>query len=249
MDCCFCQVFSSLCFSTMCFLHSNCTLSLRERRCKVSFKASPQKRKHNIFSSYPENVASSWTCFVAAVQFPLISISPRQITHTTGFTHVKKSSALKPLEQDLKTSVPPLQREQQFILIWLGSGCLWSCLETRSSLQMLWMISYVVGILHVVRRDEHHSPFWNEKKLNLFKDEKLHLLATFCFLALPAAEDGCIKVLSKSELILKASKTNLPWTFSLGGHPVTLVHLLSLSAANNLGWQINWIRYIAINFS
>jgi len=55
------------------------------------------------------------------------------------------------LEQDLKALIHLLKREQQFILIWLGSGCLWSHSEARNSLQMLWMISYVVCILHLVR--------------------------------------------------------------------------------------------------
>lgn len=45
-----------------------------------------------------------------------------------------------------------------------------------------------------------------KKILSLFKDEKLPLLATFCFLALPVIEEVCIKVLLISELVLKASK-------------------------------------------
>lgn len=84
---------------------------------------------------------------------------------------MKKSRALKPSEQDLKASDPLLKREQQCILIWLGSGCLWSYSEA-SSLQLLWMISYVDCILCLVRTDEPHSLFWNEKKKKLFKDEK-----------------------------------------------------------------------------
>lgn len=151
MDCCFCQVFSSSCFSTVCFLHSNCTLSLRERRCKVSFKASPQKRKHNIFFKLPWKYDFKLTMFHGCSTDP-IDLHLSQADNTHGGLHTcKKSSTLKPLEQDLETSVPTPQREQQFILIWPGSGCLWSCLEIRSSLQMLWMISYVICILHLVR--------------------------------------------------------------------------------------------------
>lgn len=126
---------------------------------------------------------------MAAVRILLISIFPRQITYTMDFTYVKRSRALKPLDQDPKALVPLLKREQQFILIWLGSGCLWSYSKARSSLQMLWMISYVACILHLVRRDEHHSLFRNEK--NLFKDGKSHFFVTFCVLVSPVTEEGC----------------------------------------------------------
>lgn len=48
---------------------------------------------------------------MAAVCMLLISIFPRQIKYAMDFTYVRKSRALKPLEQDPKSSHPSVKKQ------------------------------------------------------------------------------------------------------------------------------------------